>query len=114
MAEAEAECLVQAVCGHIAHLGPEWLGVAHAAALGLGMVPLAIVDVDRAPPPRVAATGNCMTIALDHAGIARQGLAAEAGESQRLVRSSLAGYFAAWVADAAAEYADPAQLAASL
>jgi sarcosine oxidase gamma subunit len=41
-------------------------------------------------------------------------LDAEAGDFQLLVRSSFAGYFATWVADAAAEYADPAQLAVSL
>ena len=43
-----------------------------------------------------------------------QVLDAEAGDFQLLVRSSFAGYFASWIADAAAEYADPAQLAASL
>jgi len=64
--------------------------------------------------PRVAPTGTCITTLLAQTGIVLQVLDAEAGDFQLLVRSSFAGYFAAWVADAAAEYADPVQLAESL
>ena len=64
--------------------------------------------------PRVAPTGTCITTLLAQTGIVLQVLDAEAGDFQLLVRSSFAGYFATWIADAAAEYADPAQLAASL
>jgi sarcosine oxidase, subunit gamma len=64
--------------------------------------------------PRVAPTGTCITTLLAQTGIVLQVLDAEAGDFQLLVRSSFAGYFAAWVADAAAEYADPDQLAESL
>lgn len=64
--------------------------------------------------PRVAPTGTCIATLLAQTGIILQVVDAEAGEFQLLVRSSFAGYFAAWVADAAAEYADPAQLAESL
>jgi sarcosine oxidase subunit gamma len=63
---------------------------------------------------RVAPTGTCITTLLAQTGIVLQVLDAEAGDFQLLVRSSFAGYFASWIADAAAEYADPAQLAASL
>lgn len=61
--------------------------------------------------PRVAPTGTCIATLLAQTGIVLQVLDAEAGDFQLLVRSSFAGYFAAWVADAAAEYADPVQLA---
>jgi len=64
--------------------------------------------------PRVAPTGTCITTLLAQTGIVLQVLDAEAGDFQLLVRSSFAGYFATWIADAAAEYADPAQLTASL
>ncbi len=64
--------------------------------------------------PRVAPTGTCMATLLAQTGVILQVLDADAGDFQLLVRSSFAGYFAAWVADAAAEYADPAQLAESL
>lgn len=64
--------------------------------------------------PRVAPTGTCITTLLVQTGIILQVLDAEAGEFQLLIRSSFAGYFAAWFADAAAEFADPAQLAESL
>jgi sarcosine oxidase subunit gamma len=64
--------------------------------------------------PRVAPTGTCITTLLAQTGIVLQVLDAEAGDFQLLVRSSFAGYFATWVADAAAEYADPAQLTESL
>ena len=63
---------------------------------------------------RVAPTGTCITTLLAQTGVVLQVLDAEAGDFQLLVRSSFAGYFATWIADAAAEYADPDQLAASL
>ena len=58
--------------------------------------------------PRVAPTGTCITTLLAQTGIVLQVVDAAAGDFQLLVRSSFAGYFATWVADAAAEYADPA------
>ena len=64
--------------------------------------------------PRVAPTGTCITTLLAQTGITLQVLDAEAGDFQLLVRASFAGYFAAWVADAAAEYAHPHQLVKSL
>lgn len=64
--------------------------------------------------PQVAPTGTCIATLLAQTGIVLQVLDAEAGDFQLLVRSSFAGYFAAWLADAAAEYADPVQLAESL
>ena len=64
--------------------------------------------------PRVAPTGTCITTLLAQTGIVLQVVDAAAGDFQLLVRSSFAGYFATWVADAAAEYADPTAPAASL
>ena len=64
--------------------------------------------------PRAATTGTCITTLLAQTGIVLQVLDAAAADFQLLVRSSFAGYFAAWIADAAFEYVRSGQAAESL
>ena len=63
--------------------------------------------------PRVSPTGTCLATLLAQTGIILQVLDAEAGDFQLLVRSSFAGYLAAWITDAAAEYTHPTAFAGS-
>lgn len=58
LAEAEAANLVGMMCARIAHRGPDGRGVTYSEDVALGMVRLAIVDIDRGKQPMLSDDGK--------------------------------------------------------